>query len=351
MRDVQTPMVGTDLSELKGKILDFLRQDRTTRPNLGNVNNLYEVIRYYATRTNELVGILGGGDEDDTDETPTHLAGGQPPVSGSGSGSVKDKGSGSGSAWDRADADQEEADADIFRTQRVDKTYADYKDAVRQSQAASQAATQARAVQQRDERQQVRKREQRAKRENYVRRTGRRATCPIMTGSKACNGGPCHDRYPDEKFDHPAVCTDKTHIVRGEVGGCLLFNFWPNVSKNSRGGTSGRYSGGYPRQTGKPHKQGNAPWQGNAPRQGTQVVDSKEVQRSEGETVKGQNRSQVGEARQEADICRRWPRRRQHPNTRTPGHTHPCSQGCRSSPPPPCTTWQTYLPGWTQGWL
>jgi hypothetical protein len=72
MRDVQTPMVGTDLSELKGKILDFLRQDRTTRPNLGNVNNLYEVIRYYATRTNKLVGVLGGGDEDDTDETPPH---------------------------------------------------------------------------------------------------------------------------------------------------------------------------------------------------------------------------------------------------------------------------------------
>jgi hypothetical protein len=166
----------------------------------GNVNNLYEVIRYYATRTNELLGMVANDDEKEDDDAkaaevnevdPTH------PTSGGDSGSFY----------------QSAADEDIFQSQSVDKVYADEKEAVSQSQAASQVATQAQAAQQRDERQQVREREQRVKRENYVRRTGRRPTCPIMAGSKPCNGDSCHACYPDEKFDHPAVCKDKTHIV------------------------------------------------------------------------------------------------------------------------------------------
>jgi hypothetical protein len=162
---------------------------------------------------------------------------------------------GSGNGFDQADADE-----DIFRSQAVDRTYADYKEAVRQSQAASQVATEAQAVRKRDDRLQDRERAQHAKRDDYVKRTGRRPTCPVMAGSKACSGDTCADLYPDEKFVHPTVCKDKTHVVRGQVGKCLLFHFWPAKAKspkNSRGGTSGRYSGGYPRQTGQ--RQGNPP--------------------------------------------------------------------------------------------
>jgi hypothetical protein len=167
----------------------------------------------------------------------------------------------------------------------VSKTFADYQAAVRQSQAATQASTQANEVQRRDERHQARERRQREKRDCYTKATGRWPTCPIMCGSKTCNGDLCGDLYPEEKFDHPTVCRDKSHVVRGKVGGCLLFHFWPQQPKNSRGGTSGGYSGGNPRQTGK--WQGNAPRQGNAPKQGyahhsqAQVhhgqVDSKEI--------------------------------------------------------------------------
>jgi hypothetical protein len=182
-------------------------------------------------------------------------------VAGTGDGGNGSGSNGSGHGFDQADANE-----DIFRSQTVDRTYADYKEAVRQSQAASQVATEAQAVQKRDDRLKDREQLQREKRVRYTKATGRWPTCPIMCGSKVCNGDPCAERYPDEKFDHPTVCRDKTHTVRGEVGNCLLFHFWAlQQSKNSRGGTSGGYSGGYPR-TGK--WQGNAPKQGNAHKQG-----------------------------------------------------------------------------------
>jgi hypothetical protein len=70
-----------------------------------------------------------------------------------------------------------------------------------------------------------------------------------MCGSKTCNGDQCGDLYPAEKFDHPTICR------RRQVSAVPLLDTAPK--KLSRG-TSGRYSGGNPRQSSK--------WQGNAPR-------------------------------------------------------------------------------------
>jgi hypothetical protein len=104
----------------------------------------------------------------------------------------------------------------------------------KKSQAATQAADLAKGVQQRDDRQHARERQQREKRERYTKATGRWPTCPIMCGSKVCHGNPCADGYPDEKFDHQTLCRDKTHVLGGDVGNCLLFHFWPlQQSQNS----------------------------------------------------------------------------------------------------------------------
>jgi hypothetical protein len=54
-----------------------------------------------------------------------------------------------------------------------------------------------------------------------------------MCGSKACNGDPGGNLYPSEKVDQPTISTDKSHVVRGDVGKCLLFHFWPQQTKNS----------------------------------------------------------------------------------------------------------------------
>jgi hypothetical protein len=126
-----------------------------------------------------------------------------------------------------------------------------------------------------------------------------------MCGSKACNGDPCGDLYPAEKFDHPTICRDKSHVVRGNVGKCLLFHFWPQQPKNSRGGTSGRYSGGNPQKSGKwqgnaprpqqadTAKQGNDPKQGNAPGQDSKAVKDLKAKLSKARTIK--NTLQAGQ--------------------------------------------------------
>jgi hypothetical protein len=127
-----------------------------------------------------------------------------------------------------------EEDDTILRTQAAEaKSLADYREAVKRSQAATQTAKLAKDVQQRDNRQQARERQQREKRERYMKATGRWPTCPIMCGSKTCNRDPCGNLYPAEKFDHPTICRDKSHVVRGDVGKCLLFHFWPQQPKNS----------------------------------------------------------------------------------------------------------------------
>jgi hypothetical protein len=92
-----------------------------------------------------------------------------------------------------------EEDDTIFRTQVAEaKSLADYREAVKRSPAAMQAANLAKEVQQRDDRQQARKRQQREKQERYTKVTGRWPTCPIMCGSKACNGDQCSNLYPAE---------------------------------------------------------------------------------------------------------------------------------------------------------
>jgi hypothetical protein len=268
------------LLEMKNKVIKYLNGE-SAKPSTATVQYLYCVIKNYAVEAGDVRAtepVRGGGmmsglatslgfksaeltgeqiDDDDgtedvadTDKVNGTDDGGDPlhpkPVL-----DPKWK-----SHYEAVFADEQ----DVFRSQKVDRTLADYREAVRQSQAASQVAIEAKAVQKRDDRLQDRERAQRAKRDNYVERTGRRPTCPVMAGSRTCNGDACADRYPDEKFVHPTVCKDKTHVVRGEVGGCLLFHFWPDKAKsakNSRGGTSGRYSGGYPRQTGQ--RQGNPP--------------------------------------------------------------------------------------------
>jgi hypothetical protein len=105
-------------------------------------------------------------------------------------------------------------DDTILRTRAaVAESLVDYKEAIKRSQAATQTANLAKDVQQRDDRQQARKRQQREKRERYTTAIGRWPTCPIMCGSKTCNGDPCGDLYPAEKFDHP-------HNLQGQVPLC-----------------------------------------------------------------------------------------------------------------------------------
>jgi hypothetical protein len=73
-----------------------------------------------------------------------------------------------------------EEDNTIFRTQAAKaKSLADYREAVKRSQAATQTANLAKVVQQRDDRQQASERQQRKKRERYMKATGRWPTCPI----------------------------------------------------------------------------------------------------------------------------------------------------------------------------
>jgi hypothetical protein len=136
-----------------------------------------------------------------------------------------------------------------------------------------------------------------------------------MIGNKTCSGDQCADRYPGEKFSHPAVCRDKTHIVRGDVGKCLLFNFWPKnarrgaLSKNSNGYSTQRHaSGGHPWKNSKNNNNSNGPkGGGNAPRaprqQQQQQRDSKaEVQLKALKAEFAEMRAQMSLSRAEA-----WP--------------------------------------------
>jgi tmRNA-binding protein len=67
-----------------------------------------------------------------------------------------------------------EEDDTILRTWAAKaKSLADYREAVKRSQAATQTANLAKDVQQRDDRQQARERQQRKKQERYMKATGR----------------------------------------------------------------------------------------------------------------------------------------------------------------------------------
>jgi hypothetical protein len=52
---IQVPLPEPDLRDLRGKTLQFLRGGRTTRPNAGTVNNLYELIRDFAPQAGMLL--------------------------------------------------------------------------------------------------------------------------------------------------------------------------------------------------------------------------------------------------------------------------------------------------------
>jgi hypothetical protein len=65
---IQVPLPEPDLRDLRGKTLQFLRGGRTTRPNAGTFNNLYELIRDFATQAGMLLGGVDGNVDDGNDD-------------------------------------------------------------------------------------------------------------------------------------------------------------------------------------------------------------------------------------------------------------------------------------------
>jgi hypothetical protein len=169
------------------------------------------------------------------------------------------------------EAEQEAYLQDLLQTQtqaESAKTQAEWRlvEAKRATQLAKQRAALEKKERQQVERQQERERGHAVRREEFERKYGRPPVCPRYNVSEDCEGHQCSD-IGNGRFSHPERCLNPKHVVRGQVGDCVLWHFWVKQPKKKpvipvwgnlqRGAKGSKNSGGDPRKNGPKAKSGS----------------------------------------------------------------------------------------------